>query len=201
MKKHIIIICLILSSFELSAQFNINIKLGGGLGNSIIFQKSKTNFETTRLGAFDPAFAFSYSIGSNINYSLNNRFQTSLGLLFINKTYNERFGSIIIYKHINNYFVAIPLSIKTKIYKKASINIGIVNNVFLKSSHSFTDGIRKYSLGAIIGYSYHISNKIELSTDLQTDITPYIYYDTFLGYQMQYNYGIMLSLSYKLFKT
>jgi len=146
MKKHIIIICLILSSLELSAQFNINIKLGGGIGNSIIYQKDITNSELTRLKSFEPAFAFSYSIGSNFNYSINKRFQISLDLLFVNKAFNEKYRGIDNYVLINNYYVAIPLYIKTKIYEKASINIGIVNNIFLNSSYDFTDAVKKYNL-------------------------------------------------------
>lgn len=199
MKKNVTTIFLVLCSLQLSAQLKINIKFGGGLGSSAVFQESKINSEITRVKALKFSPAFSYSIGPNINYSFNKIFEFSADILFANNAFNQKEIFTTNYFHINNYFLLFPISIKTKINQKASINIGFVNNIFLNSSYEYKSGIKNYKLGITAGFSYHINDKIELSCDLNSDVSPYMYFDEFLFIQKQYNYGASLSLMYAIF--
>jgi hypothetical protein len=120
--------------------------------------------------------------------------------MFINKSYFLKdFDSGNNFRY-DNYFINIPISLKTKIYKKISLNIGLANNIFVKSSYDFGEYAMNYNLGVTTGLSYNISDRIELSADFQTDLTAHICYGLFLNaYQYSYLYGSMISINYKLF--
>ncbi len=200
-KNVILIICLFLLN-NLNAQTEISIKAGSGINNSSTIFKDIKSSEYDFFIAFDNSIAFSYSIGFNTNFLLNKKNKFAIDLLFIRKAFI--YNLILSTENINDlhkyYFINIPVYWKHLFSGKTGMNFGFVNNFFLKNSYGLNEAMTYYNIGLTCGFYYCLNDKFILSADIQSDISPYFKYEGIGKYQLAYNYGAMLSLSYKIFE-
>ncbi len=200
MKKEIFVFLFLASFFVggINAQINFNLKLGAGINNSRSYYKSPDDFFPERLHDINSDPAFSYLLGGNINYVLNQKnilaadIAYSCKAFIFNNSVNEKLT-------VKNYFIVIPIYIKHKLYKKIGANIGFMNNIFVANSYNKEDAVKKYNIGLTMGLYYNIWRKLELSLDYHQDISPYERMIFFGAKQNAYNSGVLLSISYRIF--
>ena len=196
MKFFLILFVFFVLNISMIAQTKINIKAGSGINNSSTIIKHKITNEYDFVAAFDNRPAFSFFIGSSFDFLLDKKSTFSINVLFFDKA----FFSTYISDRIDNSYLYIPLYWKNLFKEKIGLSFGIVNNILLKSYFNENHTMKPYNFGLTIGIYYLFKNNVEFSFEIQADIDPYSSINVFNQYQLAYNYGAMLSVSYKLFE-
>ncbi len=200
MKKITVLLIYIFISLKIVyCQLNIGVIVGSGIINSVSYLKYERTSEYQKLN-LNTKQGFSYYLGGTVNYYLAKKNKLSANVLFFDKTFNQL--DIITKTNfiIKNYFLTIPIYWQHSLFTKTGTNIGIMNNIFLKNSYGAKKIMNYYNLSIFVGIFYSINNKMNISANFLSDITPYSCVKVIDNSQLAYNYGAMLSVSYKLFE-
>lgn len=218
MKRLFVIIAIFaFGTLKLTGQNNIYIKSGIGFNDLLEYQ-----FDFNKIVTREYVPAISLNIGITDELNINKSKSLGAGIFFSYKPVKQAFwisNRILIVKEdtsyyeydsdgydtvrTNNCYISLPLFINFYGKRKIGYNIGVSNN-FLINREDYTGNMQSsYNLSLLFGLNCKINNRYKISLDLYADIIPYIKsrrtpYMPVLEYNV-YNYGVMLSVSYKLF--
>lgn len=210
-KLSFLIIIFTVVSVSIKAQNSISLKSGVGINN--LYMISYNN----QLKDIRHIPKMTMNLGINYKYIINNTKNLNVGfdvsyqpvkdklfidsLLFIeeNLSYYEYYEQGYTTLSTHNFYIQIPMYISFREDKNIGVDLGVRNNFLIKKKYN---NLSFYNLSIILGLNYKINNKYKLSFNFYTDIIPYINNDRKLFNSVEfnsYNYGTILSLSYKLF--
>ncbi len=194
----------------ITGQNKINLSSGIGLNNFSNFSKH-TNIKYLSAVSLNIGFSNeatisktkSFNIGLHFSYKpiKEKMYIDSLLVINENSSYYEYYDDGYRISKTNNFYVKIPMFLSFRRNKNLGVNIGIYNNFLINKKfeeQSF------YNMSLLSGINYKINSKYSLFINFYADILPYIKNDRTLFTSFphnSYNYGAMLSLSYKIFEN
>ncbi len=212
-KTSIILLTLFLFSNTNFAQINFHAKIGTG-----IIQFYRLGFSD--IGNYSkllPAIGSKIGLGITYNYK-NDSKSLTINIMFEQKTLKYKTivndsmlwitndASYYIYddyiNRANFYAISIPIIFNKSFNNKIGLGIGLSNN-FILNRQKVTELQRlhtfKYQLKLALNFSYKLSNRIDLFSDIQNNISPvevhksakYLLYNCFCSFGICYNLGAL----------
>ncbi len=214
MKKYIII--LIINLFIISninAQVNFSIKTELGSNNFFIIQKGNSgghqiNFTNKKKeNLFLPYTSkLAYSFGVKTTLRLYEKLELGTDFLLTQKgsviNFFDDGNGFVIKEYKEEYLLSeIPIYLKYNINKIFSLELGIVNNIYLRDFSSknviFIPEKKLYNMGTYSVINVEILNKLIASINYQNDMN---YFGNNQNSNLFfYNYSVRLGISYQLF--
>ncbi len=203
MKKSLLTLGIIYFSINVYSQISISAKTGIGV-NSIFKLGYQPSSEFIN---FSPAFSYNFGIETSIGIWKSGEFVADIVF------FNKRTVKKNVLGNINNFpdyvmsfkYLSIPLYIRIKATPKFYVNLGYVNNIYMDQDIASYDiaKINNYNAGILFGFEYEVLKKMKIALSAQTDIQPFSteLIGPILDGVDNYNYSIMLSVSYQLFSS
>ena len=211
-KNSLLFIISLLLITNINAQINIGIKTDFGVNNFFIVQKNDYSSSQTyftrkqKEEIFLPYISkFTYSFGINSSLNFYKKFSIGIDLLLTKKGSGIDYfddGDGFIIKNYKEEFLLfeIPIYLRYNINKFFNIDIGIVNNIYLKDFSSkniiLLTEKKKYNYGIYSAININIFKKLMFSIIYQSDLSDFG--SNQIANLYFYNHSLRFGLSYTI---
>lgn len=195
--KNIVIFIIITLSVQVShAQFSVSAQAGGGANGQLcyLYHIGRTNLtDDMNLGT-----SYTYEVSAIVGYKILKRIEFQAALGYFERAFRYKTEGIT----NRNRFLSLPIRLKFGSQKPVYGLFSYETNFWLNAQYpEVTEHVTDSRLNNSfrLGIGFTLSEKVQIEFSAYSDYLPYQQFLAFGNRQAFYNYGMVGSVSYKIF--
>jgi len=195
------------------SQVNERARIGLGISAPLTFGATVFDLKyipsLTLMAGFETELILSKpkSINIGVNYlktSLPYKYWVDSTLFIENDSSYMIYPNKYYYEKLNYHSLTIPIYLKSYKYKKLNLGCGIINSIIFisKTEQNKTNfKLSSYQFGVLYQLRYQISEKINISTEINLNLSPLLRINNIIFKSSTYNLNTFISFNYLLFSS